>query len=180
VSLFRRREPLHVRLARESGLTLGDDEDREPTRPPWDAPGIHALQRPPEWDVVRTVEAPNLPGERSGFVALPGGTLVVEEGPEHPAELADAVEHELATPFRVEAVKRERGLWAVGAKRVELIELPGVDGHEIEVTCHGDERSAVVDGERIFGSIPQLERPGQVVRARRVQGELWEVEAARL
>jgi len=174
VSLFRRREPLHVRLAREGGLSLDEPESTVP----WTVPGIHGLQRPPEWDVVTTVEAPQVPGERAGFVALPGGTLVVEEGAENPQELADAVE--LAKPYRAEAVKREGGLWAVGAKRVELLELPGVEGHEIEVACHGGERSTIVDGERIFGSIPQLERPGQFVRARHLQGDLWEVEAASL
>jgi len=149
-------------------------------RPPWDAAGIHGLQRAREWDVVDTVEAPELPGERSAFVALPGGALVVEEGPEQPEQLAQAVERQLAPPFRAEGVKREGGLWAVGAKRVELVELPGVEGQEIELASHDDERSLVVDGERAFGSIPQLERPGYVVRARRVDGELWEVEAVRL
>jgi hypothetical protein len=39
-----------------------------------------------------------------------------------------------------------------------------------------------VDGERVFGSVPELERVGEreggayVVRARRVEGRLWEVE----
>jgi len=174
MSLFRRREPLHVRLAREGGLLLDEPASAEP----WTVPGIHGLQRPPQWDVVTTVEAPQVPGERCGFVALPGGGLVVEEGAEDPRALADAIE--LARPYRAEAVKREGGLWAVGAKRVELLELPGVEGHEVEVASHGGERTTVVDGEWIFGSIPQLERPGQVVRARRLQGELWEVESAPL
>jgi hypothetical protein len=157
-------------------MSLDDDAPRKP----WDQPGIHGLQRPREWDVVETVEAPELPGERSAFVSLPGDRLIVEEGPDHPEQLAEAVERELAPPYRAEAVKREGGLWAVGARRVELVELPGVEGQEIELSNHGDDRSLVVDGERAFGSIPQLERPGYVVRARRVDGELWEVDSARL
>jgi len=172
VSLFRRREPLHVRLAREGGLSLGD----EPSGAPWDTSGIHGLQRPRRWDVVETVEAPELPGEQAAFVALPNGDLVVEDGPDDPRQLADAVERSLSPPYRAEGVKREGGLWAVGARRVEVVELPGVDGDEIEVVTQGERRDVLVDGERAFGSIPALERPGQVVRARRVDGDLWELE----
>jgi hypothetical protein len=173
VSLFRRREPLHVRLAREGGMSLGADEPRAP----WDASGINGLHRPRVWDVVATVEAPELPGEKSMFVGLPNGDLVVEEGPDDPRVLADAVERELAPPYRAEAVKREGGLWAAGARGIELVELPAVVGEEIELVSQGGARTLLIDGESAFGSIPQLERPDHVVRARRVDGELWEVEA---
>jgi hypothetical protein len=142
--------------------------------------GIHGIHRAREWDVVATVEAPELPGERAAFVALPGGDLVVEEGPDNPEQLAQAAERELTPPYRAEAVKREGGLWAVGARRVELVELPGVEGDEIELTNHLGERQLMIDGRRAFGSIPQLERPEYAVRARRVDGELWEVEGAPL
>src|SRR5206468_1167045 len=77
VRLFRRREPLHVQLAREGGLEL--EEPR--TRPAWDASGIHGLHRPREWDAVVTVAAPEVEGTRATFVALPDGAVVVEEGP---------------------------------------------------------------------------------------------------
>jgi hypothetical protein len=173
VSLFRRREPLHVRLAREGGLSLGG----ESVRPAWDASGIHGLHRAREWDTVATVEAPEIPAERAVFVALPGGDLVIEEGPDDLQPLADAIERHLEPPYRAEAVKREGGLWAVGARSVELVELPGVGGREIELAAHAGERRLLVDGETAFGSIPALERPDHVVRARRVDGELWEVEA---
>jgi hypothetical protein len=177
VSLFRKREPLHVRLAREGGMPLEDDDA---PRAPWNEVGIHGIQRAPEWDVVETVEAPELPGDRAVFVSLPDGTLIVEEGPDRPEQLATAVERELASPYRAEGVKREGGLWAVGAKRIELVELPGIGGEEIELSSHADDRVLVVDGERGFGTVPQLERPGYHVRARRVDGDLWEVEAAPL
>jgi hypothetical protein len=45
---------------------------------------------------------------------------------------------------------------------------------------HGGERSLLVDGERSFGGLPALERPEHVVRARRLDGDLWEVETAPL
>jgi hypothetical protein len=173
VSLFRRREPLHVRLAREGGMALGE----ESVRPSWDASGIHGLHRPRQWDVVLTIEAPEIAGERATFVVLPNGDLVVEEGPDNLQPLADAVERELAPAFRVEAVKRNGGLWAVGARSVQIVALPGVEGDEIELASHSDTRTLLVDGRTTFGSVPALERPGHVVRARRVDGELWEVEA---
>jgi hypothetical protein len=174
MSLFRRREPLHVRLAREGGVPL-EDAEPEPPRPPWDASGVHGLHRAREWDTVTAVEAPDLPGDRIGFVALPAGELVTVEGGGDLAPLTAAVE--LEPPYRAEAVRREGDLWAVAARRIEVVVLPGVEGQEIELASHGDERTLRVDGERVFGSIPALERPDHVVRARRVAGEAWEVEA---
>jgi hypothetical protein len=174
VSLFRRREPLHVRLAREGGVALTDEPESE-RRAPWDTAGIHGLQRPREWDVVLTVAAPELEGELARFVALDGGLVVVEEGPEAIAPLAEAIERELSPPYRAEAVRRQGGLWAVGARAIEVRELPGVRGDEIELAVVGDTRTLVVDGGPGFGSIPALERDGHVVRASRVDGETWEV-----
>jgi len=172
VTLFRRREPLHVRLAREG--TRGEPEPS--SRPPWDAAGIHGLARAREWDFVTTVEAPELRGERAVFVCIAPGRLAVEEGPPGLEQLAAAVEAGLAPPFRAEAVRREGSLWAVAARKVELVSLPGTPGEEIELTCHHGQRTLMIDDERSFGSIPALERAEHVVRARRVEGELWEVE----
>ena len=158
-------------------MPLGEPD---PTRPAWDTTGIHGLHRVREWDVVTTVEAPLLSGERVEFVALSANELVVEEGPDDIEQLAAAVERELAPPYRAEAVRRDGDLWAVAARRIELVELPGISGQELELATHGDERSLLVDGERAFGSIPALERPEHVTLARRVEGEIWEVEAAPL
>jgi hypothetical protein len=176
VRLFRRNEPLHVRLAREGGIPL--EEAR--AKPAWDASGIHGLHRVREWDAVVTVDAPEVEGERAAFVALPNGDLVVESGPERVEPLAAALERDLRAPYRAEAVKRDGGLWAVAGRRVEVVHLAGIDGDEIELAAHGDERVLRVDGAPSFGRIPALERPDHVVRARRIDGELWEVEAAPL
>jgi hypothetical protein len=173
VSLFGRGEPLHVRLAREGGLLL---EDEPSPRAPWDTAGIHGLQRPREWDVVLTVAAPEVEGERVRFVALGNGRgVAVEQGPAAVEPLVAAVEAELAPPFHAEAVRREGGLWAVAARRIEVRELPGVRGNEIELVVHGGARTLLVDGLPAFGSIAALERPDHVVRARRIAGDLWEV-----
>lgn len=177
MSLFRRREPLHVQLAREGGLSL---DGKEPIRPSWDAAGIHGNPRPREWDAVVTVDAPGLEGDRAAFVALAGGDLVVGEGPDDLEPLATALEQELTPPYRAEAVRRERTIWAVAGRRIEIVELPDVAGEELELTVKDGEHALLIDGERSFGSIATLERPGHVVRARRIEGELWEVEAAPL
>jgi hypothetical protein len=175
VTLFRRPEPLHVRLAREGGIPL----DEAKTRPAWDATGIHGLHRAREWNAVVTVEAPQLTGDRASFVALPDGSLVVEDGPEPLDLLANALEEELRPPYRAEAVRRE-ALWVVAGRQIEVVELPGLAGEELELVLHRGERTFLVDGERGFGGLPSLERPDHVVRARRLDGELWEVEATPL
>jgi hypothetical protein len=177
LSLFRRREPLHVKLAREGGVPLA--EPAEPTAQPWEGPGIdgiHGIQRSRRWDAVTTVSAPDLAGERREFVALaPGELVVLGEGEAGP--LAAAIERELSPPYRAEAVRRENGLWAVAGRRIEVVRLPETDGEEIELVCQDGEHTLIVDGDRSFGSMPTLERDGHVVRAHRIAGDAWEVES---
>jgi hypothetical protein len=170
-----KREPLHQRLAREGGLAESPGED---TRAPWHKAGIHGVHRPREWDEVTTFVG-ELPGKRARFVALRSDDLVIEEGPEDVEPLADVLS--LDPPYRAEAVLRGDGVWAVAARRIEVVELPGVDGAELELTQHRDERTLIVDGERRFGSIAALERQGDfAILARRLAGELWEIEASLL
>ena len=170
-----KREPLHERLAREGGLAEPPGED---TRAPWDKAGIHGVHRPREWDEVTTFVG-ELSGERARFVALPSDDLVIEEGPDDVEPLADVLS--LDPPYRAEAVLRGDGVWAVAARQIEVVELPGVDGAELQLTQHRDERTLIVDGERRFGSIAALERQGDfAILARRLAGELWEIEASLL
>jgi hypothetical protein len=170
---FGRGEPLHVRLAREGGVSLGDDAPA--VRAPWDAAGIHGIQRPREWDTVVTVEAQGIDGERARFVAISRAELLVEEGPDDVEALAAAVDGRLAPPYRAEAVRRAGDLWAIAARSLTVVELPGVDGDEIELSVRDGERTLLVDGQPVFGTIPALERPEACVRARRLNGETWEV-----
>jgi hypothetical protein len=80
-------------------------------------------------------------------------------------------------------VRRGGDAWAVAARRIEVAELDEAPGQEIELATSGGERVLTVDGERSFGSVPELERFGQrsgdayVVRARRLRDRLWEVDA---
>jgi hypothetical protein len=170
-----RREPLHERLAREGGLTENAGED---TRAPWDKAGIHGVHRPREWDEVAAFDA-DLLGEHARFVVLDDDKILIEDGPDDVEPLIDPLS--LDPPYRAEAVRRSEGVWAVAARRIEVVELPGVEGTELELTRRAGERTLVVDGERRFGSIPVLEREGDhTIRARRLDGDLWEIEASLL
>jgi hypothetical protein len=169
MSLFR-REPLHAKLARAGGLLQRDTED---VRLPWDKAGVHGVSRPREWDEVTAANV-ELPGERAEFVVLPD-EIVIERGPDNVEPLADALS--LEAPYRAEAIRRSEGVWVVAARRIDVVDLPEQQGDELELTQRGGERTLVVDGQRGFGSIPALERPGDyAVRARRLDSIRWEVE----
>ena len=184
--LFGRREPLHEKLARLGGLV------GRPATPPdllgrLSGAGIHGLHRLREWDAVATVDAPPLRGERAVFVALPDGTLLVEEGDDDVAPLAEAVEAHLAPPYRAEAVRRHQTLWAVAARAIEVVRLeedPG--GDEVTITAREGERELLVDGARTFGRFRDLERLAEdrfdayALRAARLEDDLWEVEVSPL
>ncbi len=183
--LFRPQKPLHERLLEEAGL--GQERPPHDVRPRWGETGIHGLHRPREFDVVTTTEAPEIEGERVAFVALPDGSLLVEEerGDAQLDPLAAAVEGELEAPYRAIAANHGNGVWAVSARRIDVVELEAA-GDELELAMHDGTRTLRVDGEESFGSLPTLERVGRglgesyVVRASRLDGSLWEVEATPL
>lgn len=178
-----RREPLHKKLAREAGL-----EQQEPALidpgPHWGVTGIHGVPRPRRWDAVASADAPGLAGDELHFVTLTNGDLVVDddEPPDTVAPLADAIEQTIEPPYRAEAVRRQDDVWAVAARRVEVVRFEA-DGELVELVATDAGRTLTVDGERAFGSVPELERVGgsqgesYVVRARRLEGDLWEIEA---
>jgi hypothetical protein len=185
MSLWRRGEPLHQKLAREGGLDPGEPLPHD-TTPRWGGPGIHGVPRPREWDATALVEAPDLDGDEASFVVLPDGTLLVERDGDH-APLADAVEGQISAPYRVQAVRRDDRWWAVAARRIEVVELPAdVRGDELQLTASEGERSLRVDGMPSFGSVPALERLGEargesyVIDAQRLDGVLWEIHVAPL
>jgi hypothetical protein len=172
VGLFRRREPLHEKLAREGGLVPADLDPR----PGWQETGVHGLQRPREWDATVTTEA-DVEGDRVTFLALPDGTLLIEDGPDDVAPLATAVEAVLPPPYRARAARQHDDVWAVQARRIVVMAVPNAPaGDAIELTPDG----LTVDGERTFGSIPELQPLGEIVRAQRLDGDLWEIQADRL
>jgi hypothetical protein len=155
-------------------------------------PGIHGVPRPRRFDVVTTARADGIVGDQVRFVTLPDGKAVLdhEEDPQQPdgalAPLQEALEASVGRPYRAEAVRRGPELWAVAAQRIELVAAPGLAGREAELVSMSDGRSLHVDGQPRFGSVPAFEQAGAeqgseyVVRATRVDGELWEVQAATL
>lgn len=193
-----RRKPLHERLAEAGDVSL--DHGSLPPRPGlapeppgWDGgprgeAGIHGVPRARRWDVVATADAPALRGDTVHFVALADGTLVVEEDEPDDAlaPLADAVEVTIRPPYRAESVRRGPTTWAVAASRIAIVAVPGLRGDEAELVVTREGRTLRVDGRSTFGSAPALERAGEteaaefVVRATRLDGELWEVEATPL
>jgi hypothetical protein len=182
---FRRREPLHARLAREGGLEIRPENPG----PHWGEVGIHGVARLREWDAVVAVDAPALTGDELRFVVLEDGTLVIEEGldGDDPSPLADGLEGALRPPYRVEARRRSATTWAVGARRIDVVELDeAVDGDELSLTVHDGVRELLVDGRAGFGSVRALERwaaerfDSYALTAERLDGELWEVRAAPL
>jgi len=182
---WRRREPLHERLAREAGLGEQEQPPHD-TTPRWGEAGIHGIARPREWDATALVEAPEAGGDEASFVALPDGTLLVETGG-GVEPFAAALDERVEAPYRAQAVRRAGSLWAVAARRIEVVRLPGAQGDEIELTAHEGERSLAVDGMPTFGGVPELERlaaerglDSYAAHASRLDGDLWEVRLAPL
>jgi hypothetical protein len=180
VGLFRRK-PLHERLAEEGGLV-------EPsTRPLFTGvipeTGIHGVPRERQYDAVITADASEMQGATARFVGLEDGSLVIEEGDGDLTPLAEAIEQEVKAPYRATAIRRGSTQWAVAAHGLRVIELPEPGGDEIELVVRGDERTLVVDGNRSFGTLPELEALSEgdsVIRAARLDGSLWEVRVDRI
>jgi hypothetical protein len=175
VGLFRRK-PLHQRLAEEGGLV------ERSTVPLFTGviaeTGIHGIPRERQYDAVVTTEAPDAQGDAVRFVGLEDGSLLIEEGGGDLTALADAIEQEIARPYRATAVRRGETTWAVAAHRLRVVQLPEPGGDEIELVLRGEEKTLVVDGNRSFGTMPELEQLAEgdaVIRASRLDGLLWEV-----
>jgi hypothetical protein len=157
---------------------------RDP-RPPWQETGIHGIPRAREWDATLTAEAPGFEGDAVRWVALPDGTLLVEEGPDSSLDgLAAAVEQRLRPPYRARAVRQVEDVFAVQAARLEVLGLPDApDGDRVDVARTEEGTTVLVDDQRVFGSVPALEERGEregrwyAVHAERLDGDLFELTA---
>ena len=124
-----------------------------------------------------TVDAPGLDGDEHELV-------VVSDGDPHP--FARALAGELEPPYRARGVRKERSRWAVAARRIELAELPGLDGDELTFTLNEGERALVVDGRPTLWGIDAVERVARgrfesyVLEAQRLDADLWEVRLSPL
>jgi hypothetical protein len=146
------------------------------------------VPRARRWDAVASATAAGLSGDSVHFVTLADGMMVVEEDePDHAlVPLAEAVEATIPPPYRAEAVRRGADAWAVAASRIAVLAVPGLRGDQAELVVTREGRTLTVDGRATLGHEPALERVGQaqgteyVVRAERLDGDLWEVEATPL
>lgn len=196
MALFRRR-PLHAVLAEQGGLAGAlAGETAAPglaaDTPGWDGlqrgeAGIHGVPRARRWDTVVTATAPGLTGDELRFAAVEGE--LVGAGGEPPRELrtlADAVEQVLAPPYRAEAVRKDEANWAVAARRIQVVAQPDLTGNDAELVVRPDGWTLSIDGELTLRAAPALAAygdglgPERVVRAWRIVGDLWEVEATAL
>jgi hypothetical protein len=201
---FRRKETLNERLLREAGLNVGSIAGETASAPdPSDLEdswfddrsllpferlsGEVTAARPRRWDAVVSAEAPEIRGGEVGFVGLPDRSLIVDEGEAEGdlTPLADAVETRLQPPYRAQAVRRGESVWAVAARAIEVASF-GAEGEELTLARHGDDSTLTADGAHTSRRVPELERLGEregdsyVVRARRLDGDLWEIQVDRL
>jgi hypothetical protein len=182
VGFFRRAKPLHEQLAEQGELDLGaEDGGGEPSRrtpsrlaglmhgladgflsappdefgrpSPFGEVALHGVPRPREWDAIATVAA-ELPGGEVHFTSLPDGTLLVEEDVPDGAlsPFANAIEGSINAPYYAEGVRRDAGVWAVGAKRIQVRSFPGHEEDELELVEEGQ----IVIGRRLDGDLFEI------------------------
>jgi hypothetical protein len=189
LGFFRRERPIHQQLAKEGGLDYARDladlsprEPIDPRHPFWQVVGIHGIPREREWDAVASAEAPGLPGDNVEFVALPDGSLVVDEDVPDGTLVALADALSLPAPYHAFGLRQDADVWSVAAKRVQVVEVPEhVDGDEIQLVVTDETRTLVVDDMPSSTSIPSLEAFAAeqfgsfVLRASRLDDLLWEV-----
>ena len=102
-----------------------------------------------------------------------------------PPDVAATLVRDLAIdpPYRALAVRRAGDTWAVGAVAIEVAELPAdIEGEELMLTVNEQgEREFSVDGRASLFEIESLaalaagRHAAFVLRARRLQNDLWEL-----
>ena len=183
--LWRREKPLHEQLAEQGGLAVPGEETRDVA--PWHQAGIHGVPRPREYDVVVSVDVEGVAGDELSFVALEDGSLLLES--DHDVQLdafADVLDGMLAPPYRASAVRKGESTWAVAANSIQTVTIEDeVEGDTVELAYQRGESTLLVDGAPAFGSPASFEDLAEgldayVVRAGRLDGDLWEVEVTPL
>jgi hypothetical protein len=203
LGFFRRERPVHEQLAEEAGLDIGgvgdelalgaeDEQSSEISvadllvgpRVASDLLAVHGIPREREWDAVASAEAPGLPGDELEFVALPDGTLVVDEDLPDGAliPLADELEGQISAPYHGYALRQDGDVWSVAGRRTQIVELDDdIPGDEVDLVVTDGARRVVVDGVESDAAVPGLESFASqqfgsfVLRASRLDDLLWEV-----
>jgi hypothetical protein len=206
---FRRREEqtFNEQLLSEAGLDQPEAATAQPEPTPqpdeprpfdpyvgtypaqsWLGVTRRAMPRPSDYDAVVTAHAPQLAGDVVEFATLPNGDVIVDEeqGDADLSPLAEAVERELRPPYRAYGRNEGGDLWAVAARRTEVVKLSFEDGDAIELVRHAGALVLRVDGVPSSARIPELESagaavaPDYVVEAERLDGDFWEVRTGAL
>jgi hypothetical protein len=182
---WRREKPLHEQLAEQGGLAVPGEETRDVA--PWHQAGIHGVPRPREYDAVVSIDVEGVSGDEFSFIALDDGTLLLES--DHDIELdpfADTLDGLLAPPYRATAVRKGESTWAVAANSIQTATIDDeIEGDTVELAYRQGESTLLVDGAPAFGSLASFEDLAQgldayVVRASRLDGDLWEVKVTPL
>lgn len=151
----------------------------------WLASGITGLPRQREWDAVATADAPGSPGDEVELVALPGGDLLVEAGPDgiDPAPFARALADAIEPPYRATALRRD-DVWAVGATSIEVARLdPDPSGDDLELAWDGSVLTLREDGRPVDASsaaaleriASERESGAYSATAHRLDGNVFEI-----
>ena len=135
------------------------------------------------WDAFGSAAAPAVQGDRIAFVTLGDGTVLVEDDqPEGALEpLADVIEEMVQPPYRAAAVRAEGDSWTVVAEKIQLVELPGIDGDAVDFSVVDGSRELQIDGAPAEGEAPALaaiaEGRGDIaLHAERVDGDTFAVD----
>ena len=191
MGFFRRREPIHEKLAREGGIDfprglneVAGPPPIDPRHPLWQVAGIHGIPRVREWDAVTTAVAPELPGDETDFVVIDDGTIFTDDDlpDEALTPLADALESLIEAPYHALGLQQDGDVWSVAAMRVNVVEVPeDVPGDKIDFVVNDGERTIAVVDARSTLKVPSLEQFAAqqfgsfVLRASRLDDTLWEV-----
>lgn len=145
--------------------------------------GIHGVPRARMWDAVASARAPELTGESVTFVALPDGSLLVEEDvpDDSLVPLADAIETTLPPPYRAAAIRRDADVWSAAAQSVAIVEIPIDKGDVIDLTNVDGVRELTIDGERTIRPLAALDALAEqhhdaALHAERIDGNLFAVD----
>ena len=182
---WRREKPLHEQLAEAGGMNVPGEATRDVA--PWHQAGVHGVPRPREFDAVVSVEVDDVRGDQLSFVALKDGTLLLESDEDVDLEpFADALDGSMEPPYRATGIRKNERTWALAANAITVATISEpVEGDTVELAVTDGERTVVVDGVEMFGGLPEFEQLAEdvdayVLRAVRLDGDLWEVKVVPL
>ena len=197
--LRRRNETLNEQLLREAGLDSSQALDVSPPPPqPLEPPKSGSARAavvdgagvgPKEWDAATMAAVPGLAGKWVEFITLPNGDVIADRdvGNADLSPLAEAIEERLPPPYHAFGTRQTGTIWGVGAKHIQVAEIPFAHGATLELSRSGGDDELRVDGEPSVEAVPpELEAVGAAagesfyVEAARIDGDFWEVKATAL